>query len=76
MHAPHPAPYCFRVITAVVKHHNKKQLGEERVYFTHKFTLQFITKTSRVRNSGRAGTWRWKLMHRLYKSTIYWLAFL
>jgi hypothetical protein len=57
-----------RVSIAVIKHHDqKKQLGEERVYFPDASTIQSITERSQGRNSNRAGTWRQELMQRPWK---------
>ena len=47
-----------RVSIAAAKHHDQKQVGEERVYWVHAFTSLFITKVSQDRSSSRAGTWR------------------
>ena len=41
----------FRVITTVIKHHDHKQLGEERVYLAYASIALFTTKGSQDRNS-------------------------
>lgn len=56
-----------RVFIAVVL---LKQLGEEKVFT---FISLFIMEGSQGRNANRAGTWRWKLMQRLWSSAAYWL---
>jgi len=43
------------VIIAVMKHHDQRQLGEERDYFTHNSMYQFIIRSSKGRNLSRAG---------------------
>jgi hypothetical protein len=45
-----------RVTIAVIKHHEQKQVEEERVYATHSSIQQFIIKSSEGRSSSRAGT--------------------
>jgi hypothetical protein len=44
-----------RVTIAVMKHHEQKQVGEERVCSAYTFTSQFISKGSQKRNSSRVG---------------------
>jgi hypothetical protein len=51
-----------RITVAILKHHDQNQLGDERVYFTHRSIEQFIIKISEGRTSNRAGTWRQELM--------------
>ena len=41
---------CPRVTIAVMRHHNHKRLGEEKVYFTHGFIEQYAIKSSKVKN--------------------------
>ena len=52
----------------------KKQVREERVYSAYTFILLFITKGSQDRNSHTAGTWRWELIQRLWRSAACWIA--
>ena len=52
------------VTTAVMKHHDQKQLREERIYLAYSSTSLFITEGSQDRNSHRSGTWRQELMQR------------
>ena len=49
----------FRVAVAEKKHHDQKQLGEERAYLAYTSTSLFKDK-----NSNRAGIWRQELMQR------------
>jgi hypothetical protein len=44
-------PYCLRVPIAVMKHHEKKQVGEERVYSAYISTSEFIIEGSPGSNS-------------------------
>ena len=44
------------VTIGVMKHHDQKQLGEERFYSAGTSTSQFITEGSQERSSSRAGT--------------------
>lgn len=53
-----------RFSTAMMKHHNKKKLGKERVYFPCDSILLFIVEGSQSRNSNRTWTWRQELMQR------------
>jgi hypothetical protein len=52
------------VCIAVVKHHDQKQVGEERVYSAYSSTLSSIIEGSQDRNSSRARTWRQGLLQR------------
>jgi hypothetical protein len=54
-----------------MKPHEEKQVGEERVYFTHSFMSQFIIKRNESRNSSRAGTWKQELMQRPRRGAAY-----
>ncbi|EGV95223.1 hypothetical protein I79_009681 [Cricetulus griseus] len=40
----------------MMKHHDQKQHGEERIYLTYVSTPQFIIKGNQCRNSSREGT--------------------
>jgi hypothetical protein len=51
-----------------MKHRGQELLGEERVYFAHSSTSQFIIKSSKGR------IWRQELMQRPWRDTAYWLA--
>jgi hypothetical protein len=51
-----------RVTIAVMKHHNKNQFGEKRVYLAYISKSLFIIKGSQGRNSNWAGIWKQKLM--------------
>ena len=46
---------------AVMKNHDQKQLGEERVYSASASPALFITKGHQGRSSHRSGTWRQEL---------------
>jgi hypothetical protein len=46
-----------RVSLAVIKHHDKKQLGEERVYFFGLFFMIMVPSLRKVREELEAGTW-------------------
>jgi hypothetical protein len=65
---------CLRVTTAVIKHHDQKHLGKERVYLAYTSTSLVIIKRSQDRNSSRAENWRQELMQRPWKGAVYWLA--
>jgi hypothetical protein len=58
----------------MVKHHDLKQVGEERVYLAYTSVLLFIIEGSQDRNSSRAGTWRQELMLRPRRGAAYSLA--
>ena len=61
-------PITFVKFTpASMKHHDPKQLGEERVCLAYASTPQFIIEGSQGRNSSRAGTWRQELMQRPWR---------
>ena len=55
----------------MIKHHNQKELGEERVYLYYISILYSVIEGSQDRNTSRAGTWRQELTQR---SAAYWLA--
>ena len=59
-----------RATIAVVKHHDRKQCGEGRVYLA----FSSIIKSIEVRNSSRAGTWRQQLMQKPWRGAAYWCA--
>lgn len=40
-----------RFTVAMIKHQDQKQLGEQRVYFTHRSMQQFFIKSTEGRNS-------------------------
>jgi hypothetical protein len=65
---------CLRVTIAVIKYHDKKQVGERKVYLLYTFVSMFVTTGNQDRNSNRAGTWRQKLMQRPRRGAAYWLA--
>jgi hypothetical protein len=44
-----------------MKHHDQKQVGEERVEFIYIFTSPLIIKDCWYRISNRVGTWRMEL---------------
>jgi hypothetical protein len=48
------------ISTAVIKYHNKKQLGKERVYLSYTSRSQFITEGSQGVNpeTGTKKTWK------------------
>jgi hypothetical protein len=56
------------------KHHDKKEVREERAYSAYTSTSLFITKGRQDRNSHRAGTWRQELMQRPWRGAAYWVA--
>jgi hypothetical protein len=41
-----PYPALVRVSVTAMKHHDQKQLEEERAYFIHGFIEQFFIKSS------------------------------
>jgi hypothetical protein len=45
-----------KITIVVVKHHNQKHCGEERVYSSHSYMWQVIIKSSEGRKVCRAGT--------------------
>jgi hypothetical protein len=51
-----------RVSTALMKHYNQKQVGEERVYSAYTSILLLITRGIQDKNSNEARTWRVELM--------------
>jgi hypothetical protein len=57
-----------------MKHHDKKQVGEKRLYLAYMFTSLFIIKGNQDRNSHRAETQKQELMQRPWRSAAYWLA--
>jgi hypothetical protein len=57
-----------------MKHHDQKQVGEERFYLAWTSTLLSIFVESQDRNSNRAGIWRQELMQKPQRSAVYWLA--
>jgi hypothetical protein len=59
-----------RVSIAVMKHQDRKQLGEERVYFTHHSSIE----QHEGRNLNGTGTQRQGLMQRPWRGDSYWLA--
>jgi hypothetical protein len=63
-----------RSLSSATKHHNQKQVGEERVYSAYTSTLLFIIEGSQDRNSSRSGTRRQKLIQRHWRGTGYWIA--
>jgi hypothetical protein len=50
-----------------IKHHEKKQSGEERVNLVYTSRLLFITKGSEDRNLDTAGTWKQELIQMLWR---------
>jgi hypothetical protein len=50
-----------RVTIAMMKHHDQKQLGEEKVYLAYTSTLLSIIEGSQDRNSNRPRTWSQEL---------------
>jgi hypothetical protein len=62
-----------RVTIAVMKHHDQKQIGEERVYVAYASISLFITKGSQDWSSSRAGNWKQELMQRSCRDAAYWL---
>ena len=59
-----------RVSMAVIKHHVKKQLGEERVYSTLSLWVDHGVKPGQEL---RAGMWRQELKHKACRTAPYWL---
>ena len=59
------------VTIAVMKHHDKKQFGEGMVYFIHNPKIQFISNSTKGRNSSKAGTWRQELTQRPWRGVAY-----
>jgi hypothetical protein len=49
--------YCLRVILAVMKHHDQRNL-EKKGFIQLGSTSLFITERSQDKNSKRAGSWR------------------
>ena len=68
-----PMPLSWGTIS-VMKHHDQKQLGEERVYLTYSSTSLFIIERSQDRSSHKEGTWTQELMQRPWRGAAYWLA--
>jgi hypothetical protein len=61
------------VIIAVIKHHDQKQVGEERVHLAVFSTALSIIKVSQGRDSNRAGSLSQELMQSPWRSAAYWL---
>jgi len=57
-----------------MKHHDQKQLGEERAYFAQGSKEKEFIKSGEGRTSNRAGLWRQELMQKSWRGTAYWLA--
>jgi hypothetical protein len=55
----------------VIKHHDHKQVGEERVYLTYTSASLFITKVSQGRNSKGTRTWKKELRQSPWRSAAY-----
>jgi hypothetical protein len=55
-----------------MKHNDEKQVVEERVYLAYTSISLFIIQGSQYRNSDKAGTWRQKLVQRLWSDAAYW----
>ena len=49
-----PTSALSKLTIAVMKHHNQKQVGEERAYLAYTSTSQFITKEVRKGTQGRS----------------------
>jgi hypothetical protein len=56
---------CLGVTTAVIKHHNQKQV-EERVYRLT-YSESQSTEESQAKNSSQAGIWRQKLIKETWR---------
>ena len=56
-----------------MKHHDQKQVQDERVYLPYVSILLFISEGAWGRNSSRARTWRQELMRRPWTGAAYWL---
>jgi hypothetical protein len=67
---------CLRVTIAVMKHHDQKQPGEERVCLAYSPISLFTTEGRQDRNSNRAETWRQRLMQKPWQRAAYWFALL
>jgi hypothetical protein len=61
MHFPLPIS-LVRTSIAMIKHHDQKQVGKERVYLAFTCMSYFIIEESQDRNSNRAEIWRQGLM--------------
>ena len=57
----------------VIKHHDQRLLGEERIYLGYISTVLFVGRTQ-DRNLNRARTWRQELMQKPWRNDAYWLA--
>ena len=64
---------CLRDTIAVMKHHDQKQAGEERVYFHLAYTIISLEEVG-TGTQNRAGTWRQDLIQRPWRGAAYWLA--
>jgi len=62
---------CFTMLLwvtiTVMKHHDQKQIGEERVCLVYTSILPSITEGSQDRNPNKAGTWRQELRQRPWR---------
>jgi type VI protein secretion system component Hcp len=59
------------VSIAEMKHHGKRQAGEESVYLAYTSTSLAFIEGSRDRNSSSTGSWRQELMQRPWRGAAY-----
>lgn len=62
-----------RVTIAVIKHHDQKELGEERGYITHSSIQHLVSRMTDSRKSSRAAAWRKEMRQTQYKYAAYFL---
>ena len=68
------ADVFVRVTVAVMKHHDQKQLGEEKACLAYASMLLLIIEGNQDRKSDTAGIWRQELMQRPWRGAAHWLA--
>ena len=56
--------HYVHITISVMRHHDRKQLGEDKVYLPGTSTSLCIIKWNQNKNSNQAGTWRQELMQR------------
>jgi hypothetical protein len=64
---------CLRIPLAMMKHHDKKHIGKEKVYSAYTSTCSLsCPEGSQDSNSRKAGTWSQELMQRPWESAAHW----
>ena len=61
-----------KVTIAMMKHHSKSNLKEERIYLSYTSISLFFMEGSQIRKMNRAETWRQALMQKSQRNAPYW----